>query len=52
MVFVDDGSTDGTLDELNEIATADENVTVYALSRNFGHQVALAQASTRRSRTW
>jgi polyisoprenyl-phosphate glycosyltransferase len=42
IVFVDDGSTDGTLAELNRIAAADPTVRVYSLSRNFGHQVALS----------
>lgn len=41
LVAVDDGSTDGTLDRLNAIAARDARVRVYALSRNFGHQVAL-----------
>ena len=40
--FVDDGSTDATLDELNALAAADRRVRVYSLSRNFGHQVALS----------
>jgi dolichol-phosphate mannosyltransferase len=42
IVFVDDGSTDGTLDRINRIADRDEAVDVYSLSRNFGHQVALS----------
>jgi dolichol-phosphate mannosyltransferase len=41
MVFVDDGSTDRTLERLNAIAERDEAVTVLSLSRNFGHQMAL-----------
>jgi dolichol-phosphate mannosyltransferase len=41
IVLVDDGSTDGTLRVLDELAAADPNVRVYSLSRNFGHQVAL-----------
>lgn len=41
MVFVDDGSTDTTLQVLNELAAHDERLLVYSLSRNFGHQVAL-----------
>ena len=41
IVLVDDGSTDETLQVLNELATEDERVEVYSLSRNFGHQVAL-----------
>lgn len=42
IVFVDDGSTDGTLDRIDLIAARDEAVEVYSLSRNFGHQVALS----------
>jgi polyisoprenyl-phosphate glycosyltransferase len=42
LVFVDDGSTDGTLEKLNAIAARDASVEVYSLSRNFGHQVALS----------
>ncbi len=40
-VFVDDGSSDKTLSVLNELAQADSRITVLALSRNFGHQIAL-----------
>ena len=40
--FVDDGSTDATLERLNAIAGRDRRVRVYALSRNFGHQIALS----------
>ena len=42
IVFVDDGSSDGTLDRLNAIAARDERVGVYSFSRNFGHQAALS----------
>lgn len=42
IVFVDDGSTDGTLGELNALAQWDSRVLVYSLSRNFGHQIALS----------
>jgi dolichol-phosphate mannosyltransferase len=41
IVFVDDGSTDGTLAALNDIAARDPRVRVGSLSRNFGHQIAL-----------
>lgn len=44
MVFVDDGSTDRTLELLQAAARADERLVVVALSRNFGHQAALSAA--------
>jgi polyisoprenyl-phosphate glycosyltransferase len=40
--FIDDGSTDTTLERLNALARSDHRVRVYSLSRNFGHQVALS----------
>lgn len=40
-VFVDDGSRDGTLDELHQLRTADPRIRVLAFSRNFGHQMAV-----------
>src|SRR5437867_10132845 len=40
--FIDDGSTDGTLERLNALARSDHRVRVYSLSRNFGHQIALS----------
>lgn len=42
IVIVDDGSSDGTLDRLNELAKGEARLEVYSLSRNFGHQVALS----------
>lgn len=39
--FVDDGSRDGTLLRLEELAERDRTVRVLSLSRNFGHQVAI-----------
>jgi dolichol-phosphate mannosyltransferase len=41
LIYVDDGSRDGTLGKLRAIAAADANVRIVALSRNFGHQHAL-----------
>jgi dolichol-phosphate mannosyltransferase len=41
LIFVDDGSSDDTLQILNEIANEDRAVRVCSLSRNFGHQIAL-----------
>ena len=40
-VYVDDGSSDESLDLLLELREADERVTVIALARNFGHQIAV-----------
>lgn len=44
VVLVDDGSSDGTCTLLEEAAERDSRLTVIALSRNFGHQTALAAA--------
>ena len=40
-VFVNDGSTDGSLAILQSIAASDPKVTVVQLSRNFGKEIAL-----------
>ena len=44
IVFVDDGSSDGTLGMLEAAAERDSRIVVVELSRNFGHQTALAAA--------
>jgi glycosyltransferase involved in cell wall biosynthesis len=44
IVFVNDGSSDGTLEILETLAEIDPQVRVVALSRNFGHQAALTAA--------
>jgi polyisoprenyl-phosphate glycosyltransferase len=44
IVFVDDGSSDTTLELLESAAREDSRVTVIALARNFGHQAALTAA--------
>ena len=41
IIFVDDGSSDDTLLQLNNIAKNDPTVRVCSLTRNFGHQIAL-----------
>ncbi len=41
MVFVDDGSTDGSLDVLRALAADDPRIRVVSFSRNFGHQTAV-----------
>jgi dolichol-phosphate mannosyltransferase len=41
LIFVDDGSTDGSVDRIRELHDADPRVKLLSFSRNFGHQVAL-----------
>ena len=41
LVFVNDGSTDRTLEILTKIAAKDQHVRVLSFSRNFGHQIAV-----------
>lgn len=41
VIFVDDGSADGTLQKLQTLAVIDEHLYYVELSRNFGHQNAL-----------
>ena len=41
-IYVDDGSRDATLNILRQIHRADSRVRVLALSRNFGHEIAIA----------
>jgi len=42
VTFVNDGSSDGTLHALEKLHASDGRVSYVALSRNFGHQAALA----------
>jgi glycosyltransferase involved in cell wall biosynthesis len=44
IVFADDGSSDHTLELLEKAAEQDGRLVVVALSRNFGHQIALTSA--------
>jgi glycosyltransferase involved in cell wall biosynthesis len=41
ILFVDDGSADGSVDLLKEAASKDPHVKVLLFSRNFGHQAAI-----------
>ena len=42
MLYVDDGSSDGTLDVLQQLRHSDARVGVLRLSRNFGKEIAMA----------
>lgn len=44
IVFVDDGSTDGTRETLAALTQTDQRIKTVLLSRNFGHQAALSAA--------
>jgi polyisoprenyl-phosphate glycosyltransferase len=41
IIFVDDGSNDGSLNQLQNLSIKDNRVLVVELARNFGHQVAI-----------
>src|SRR5215831_5231568 len=41
VIFVDDGSSDGSSDMLRQLAAADSHLKVLFFSRNFGHQAAI-----------
>jgi dolichol-phosphate mannosyltransferase len=41
IIFVDDGSSDGSFDMLRALAEKDRHVRVVSFSRNFGHQTAV-----------
>ncbi len=41
LIFVNDGSSDGSWQELETIAAGDARVRALSFSRNFGHQIAL-----------
>ncbi len=42
IIFVNDGSTDGSPEILDAFAAADSRIRILHLSRNFGHQAALS----------
>lgn len=41
LIFVNDGSTDNTLDILKELLSKDQSVKLISFSRNFGHESAM-----------
>lgn len=41
IIFIDDGSTDSTLDKIKQMCFINNNIKFISFSRNFGHQKAL-----------
>jgi dolichol-phosphate mannosyltransferase len=41
LLMVDDGSTDGSTDEIRKLASLDDHVKPVIFARNFGHQIAV-----------
>lgn len=41
IIFVDDGSKDGSYQKLVDLAISDKNIKIVKFSRNFGHQLAI-----------
>tara|TARA_B100000963_G_scaffold175469_1_gene152542 strand:- start:4401 stop:5330 length:930 start_codon:yes stop_codon:yes gene_type:complete len=42
IIFINDGSTDDTLEKLLKISSSNKRIKIISLSRNFGHQIALS----------
>ena len=42
IIFIDDGSSDSSWDKISKLSSANNNITGIKLSRNFGHQAAIA----------
>jgi polyisoprenyl-phosphate glycosyltransferase len=52
IIFVDDGSVDGTVPEIVNLANSDPRVTVVELTRNFGNAMAIATGLEFASADW
>ena len=42
LIFIDDGSTDGSHEVLQDLTGSDRQVRVLSFTRNFGHQQAVS----------
>ena len=49
IIFVDDGSTDGTNEKIHELHKSDERIGLIGFSRNFGKEIAIAAGLQRAS---
>jgi biotin carboxylase len=52
LLFVDDGSTDGTLDRIKAFADADPRVSYLSFTRNFGLEAAFSAGFKYASKDW
>ena len=41
LLMIDDGSTDGSTDEIRQLASQDDHIRPIIFARNFGHQIAV-----------
>jgi polyisoprenyl-phosphate glycosyltransferase len=41
IIFVNDGSTDNSLEEMKKLLSSDKNIKIVNLSKNFGHEIAM-----------
>ena len=46
IVFVDDGSTDNSLDIIKNLSLSDPHTRYISFTRNFGHQIAIHGAKS------
>ena len=52
LMFVDDGSADGTLDKIRELAATDSRVQYISFARNFGLEAAFSAGYRYAGKPW